>query len=69
MTKKILENTIEAVRQLGGGPVKTAQVKKKIKEIDSNDDGYVFRWKLSQSGFFDKDLVLSTPKKAFWVLK
>ena len=69
MTKKILENTIEAVRQLGGGPVTTAQVKKKIKEIDSNDDGYVFRWKLSQSGFFDKDLVLSTPKKAFWGLK
>ena len=32
-------------------------------------DGYVFRWKLSQSGFFDKDLILSTPKKAFWVLK
>ena len=38
-----------------------------IRKLDPTDDGYRFRWILSQSGHFDYDRQLSTPKKYYWI--
>tara|TARA_X000000950_G_scaffold238607_1_gene290750 strand:- start:410 stop:622 length:213 start_codon:yes stop_codon:yes gene_type:complete len=66
--KKLIDNLVLVLNELGGGYSK--DVSKALKKYLPDHDGYDFRWVLSQTkDVFDKDELLSTPKRYYWVLK
>ena len=64
--KNIIKNVRLALKTLGK-PSLSSVIGKEIRKLDPTDDGYRFRWILSQSGHFDYDRQLSTPKKYYWI--
>ena len=66
--KKLVDKLVIVLNELGGGYTK--DVSKALKKYLPDHDGYTFRWVLSQTkNIFDKDELLSTPKRYYWVLK